>query len=283
MKKLVIFSLFGALLFCLCWCKNQSYIIWSTVITITNAKEVEVPIAVVKSDKKAIKDSGNYLPIFDDLTLSLPWFENVVQVLNSGVLSSNFDLTVKVTATNAEDLDWSINYFKWYYYYKDDPDRRLETKITPGTVNHTYFQFKRWNVWEYAFWVTMYDNNDWELESKKILWNDPTIFLISDSKNLDVPIVTLKSNKATVYVWEEVVFDVVCKTISNIPDFTQEREIRYDFDGDWEWDLITKDNHVTYVYKKSNLYWYVPRVGVVYRWNMWTAKWWSIVVKDRFD
>jgi hypothetical protein len=41
---------------------------------------------------------------------------------------------------------------------------------------------------------------------------------------------------------------VVSKIVSDREDFVQERTIMYDFDGDGERDLTTKDDHVSYVY-----------------------------------
>ncbi len=225
----------------------------------------------------------NNLPILDNVVLSFPQYGNEVWIwLNQNnvqdIFNGDTDLTVKVTATNAKDTDWFISYFKRYYYYKDDPSRWLETKITPSNINYTYFQLKE--AGEYMFWVTIYDNDDWKTVSEDTLWNWPIVLLIQDSKNIDIPIVTLISNKSTVEVWDEVTFNVSAKIISDRSNFLQERTIRYDFDGDGERDLITKDDEVTYVYEKPNANWFTPRVWVLYRWYEWTAKWWSIVVKD---
>ena len=227
----------------------------------------------------------NALPSFDNISLSYPQYGTEIIGLSqtnqntvNDIFNGDTDLTVKVTASNAKDSDWFISYYKRYYYYKDDPSRRLETKITPSNINYTYFQIKE--AWEYMFGVTVYDNDEWKTVSEELLGNWPTVLIIQDSKNIDIPIVTLKSNKTTIEVWDEVTFDVISKTISDRPDFLQERTIRYDFDWDWERDLITKDDHVTYVYEKPNTNGYIPRVWVLYRWYEWTAKWWSIVVKD---
>ncbi|MBU0626969.1 hypothetical protein KKG31_00185 [Patescibacteria group bacterium] len=59
---------------------------------------------------------------------------------------------------------------------------------------------------------------------------------------------TLRADQATVEVGDEVTFDVISKIISDRPDFVKERTIYYDFDGDGEWDLITKKDRVTHVY-----------------------------------
>jgi hypothetical protein len=42
---------------------------------------------------------------------------------------------------------------------------------------------------------------------------------------------------------------VISKIISDKSDFVKERTIYYDFDGDGTWDLITKNDHVSYAYK----------------------------------
>lgn len=256
--------------------------LWCTYVDMT----VEDTNVWVSDSQRIWFKVYNNLPTLDNLILSFPQYWNEIWIWLNQISQNNVqdifnwdtDLTVKVTASNVTDTDWFVSYFKWYYYYKDDPSRWLETKITPSNVNYTYFQLKE--AWEYVFWVTIYDNDEGKTVSEDLLWNWPSVLLIQDSKNIDIPIVTLKSDKTTIEVWDEVTFNVFAKIISDRSDFVQERTIRYDFDWDWEWDLITKDDEVTYVYEKPNSDGFIPRVGVLYRWYEWTAKWWSIVVKD---
>jgi hypothetical protein len=79
----------------------------------------------------------NALPTLDNLVLFFPQYGNEMGVGFSesnakDIFNDTFDpLIVKVGTTNAEDPDGFISYFKWYYYYKDDPSRAIETKITP--------------------------------------------------------------------------------------------------------------------------------------------------------
>ena len=277
MKKSVVIVLCCAFALFLSWCRNQVFLFGSTIIEIKDIDSVDTPIVTIDVDKNIIREWDNYLPIFDSLTLSLPWSGNEIQALYPNIFNAN-NLTVKVTATNAKDIDGGISYYKWYYYYKDDPDRKLEVKVTPGAENYTYFQLK--GPWEYGFWVKIYDNKDGETISEELLWGWPTVLLSPSSTNIDIPIVTLKSNRTSVEVWDEVTFNVVAKVISDRPDFVQERVFKYDFDGDWNIDLITKDDQVTYIYEKPSADGYIPRVSVAYRWNVWTANWWSIVVRD---
>ncbi len=259
--------------------KNNFNELWCTYVDIT----VEDGAVWVSSKDRIWFKVYNNLPTLDNVILSFPQYWNEIWIWFNqssawNEFTSDGDLTVKVTAQNVKDTDGFISYFKWYYYYKDDPSRRIETKITPSSINYTYFELKE--PWEYVFWVTIYDNDEWKTVSEDVLWNWPIVLLTQDSKNIDIPIVTLRINKSTVEVWDEVTFDVSSKIISDRSDFEQERTIRYDFDWDGERDLITKDDEVTYVYEKPNTDWYIPRVWVLYRWYEWTAKWWSIVVKD---
>jgi hypothetical protein len=64
--------------------------------------------------------------------------------------------------------------------------------------------------------------------------------------------VTIKTNKTTVEVGDEVIFDVISKIISDKDDFEQERTIMYDFDGDGERDLTTKKDRISHIYTEPS-------------------------------
>lgn len=227
----------------------------------------------------------NQLPTLDSLVLYFPqygnemwiWFqENTVK----DIFNTEYDpLLVKVQANNAYDWDWFISYYKRYYYYKDDPSRKLETKISPGDIPNTYFSLPK-TPWEFMFWVSIYDSDDWEIASEEILWNWPVVFFPADTKRPDIPIVTVKVDKNSVDIWEEVTFDVISKVISDSDTFEQERTIQYDFDWDGTRDQITKSDRVTHIYTKANPYWYQPRVAVLYRWYKWVWDADTIIVKE---
>lgn len=179
-------------------------------------------------------------------------------------------LVVKVDATNPTDRDWSISKFKWYYYNTQDANRLLEIKYTPGNTPSTYFTVPRISG-EYRFWVEVYDN-DWEsTRSEDLLGNWPVVFFPPDSKNPDIPIVTLKVDRWSAKVWDQVNLEAVAQISSNRNDFATTSTYSYDFDGDGIWDLITKDNKVSYVYKIPGNY--TPRVKVTYRSRSWLAVW----------
>jgi pyruvate kinase len=76
----------------------------------------------------------------------------------------------------------------------------------------------------------MFDNDDGNKSSEDILGNGPIIMFPPDTKQPDIPIVTLKSDKINVEVGEEITFDIISKIISDRSDFEKERTIQIDFD-----------------------------------------------------
>jgi len=230
----------------------------------------------------------NALPKLDNIILLFPQYGNEMGVgFNENqvrdIFNDTFDpLIVKVSADNPIDADGNISYFKRYYYYKDDPNRVLETKITPGNVPYAFFSLPK-IAGEFMFGVMLYDNDEGKQSSEEIVGNGPIVFFPPDASKPDVPLVTLKSNMASAEVGDEITFDVVSKIISDRPDFVKERTIYYDFDGDGTWDLITKQDRVTYSYPKASeeaLWWYTPRASVLYRWYRWVSNGGKIIVKN---
>jgi len=226
----------------------------------------------------------NSLPTIANLILFFPQYGNEMWVgFNENyvkdIFNTEFDpLIVKVQAMDPKDADWFVSYFKRYYYYKDDPSRPLETKITPWDIPYAYFSLPK-IPWEFMFWVTLYDSDDGKNPSENIIGNWPIVFFPPDTKRPDIPLVTLKTDKTTVEVGDEIEFNVISKIISDRDDFIQERTIYYDFDWDGERDLITKKDRVTHTYTQPSDIWYTPRAAVVYRWYKWVWLWWNIIVK----
>lgn len=171
-------------------------------------------------------------------------------------------LVVKIDAVNTIDTDWSISKYKWYYYNIDDPQRWLEIKYTPANIPYVYFSIPRL-AWEYRFGVEAYDNDGESTKSEESIGKWPVVFFPPDSKNPDIPIVTLRVDKINTKVGEQVTLEAIAKITSNRNDFLTNRTISYDFDGDGERDMTTKDDKVTYVYK--NVGTFSPRVKVTYR------------------
>ena len=95
----------------------------------------------------------------------------------------------------------------------------------------------------------MVDNDGGESPSESIIGHGPTVFFPPDSKNLDIPIVTLRQSAVTAKVGEEITFDVVAKLLTQRPDFEASKTIKFDFDSDGEFDLPpTKETSATYYF-----------------------------------
>lgn len=227
----------------------------------------------------------NALPKLDNVVLFFPQYGNEVGVGFSennakDIFNDTFDpLIVKVSATAPVDPDGFISYYKWYYYYKDDPTRTIETKITPGNIPYVFFSLAR-IPGEFMFGVTMYDNDEWQQSNEDLIGNGPLVFFPPDVSRPDIPLVTVKSDVSSVEIGDEVTFDVISKIVSDRPDFIRERTIQYDFDGDGTWDLTTKSDRVKHVYTEPNELWYRPRVAVLYRGYKWIGVWGNVVVKN---
>ena len=215
----------------------------------------------------------NALPLIKNVTLSYPQYGNEIGIWfkqsssTNDIFSSWIDpIIVKVTAEGAMDTDGTISYFKWYYYPKSNPNKILDTRITPWTIPYAFFSVPR-QAWEFMFWVKMFDNDDGSKTSEDTLWNGPIIMFPPDTKQPDIPIVTLKSDKINVEVGEEVTFDIISKIISDRSDFEKERTIQIDFDWDWEYDLTTKNDRVKHSYSKASPTEspYTPIASVIYR------------------
>jgi len=146
----------------------------------------------------------NSLPTLKNINISFPQYnnesgigfqENNVQNIMDDVNSDT--LMVKLTAIEPVDPDGKISYFKWYYYPKDNPKKIIETRITPGDINYTYFTVPR-TAGEFMFGVKMYDNDDASQASEDIIGNGPTVFFPPTNSNPDIPIVTLRSDKQSI-------------------------------------------------------------------------------------
>lgn len=224
----------------------------------------------------------NWLPTMDNIYLTFPQYSNDIGIWffqYSQISDPNFTqfdpLIVKVNIENPRDLDGNLSYIARYYYKADDPDRLLDIKVTPWTNYSVNFALSR-EAGEYTFGAKMIDNDWWEIRSEDIIWKWPSIFIQPQWTNsVDIPIVTLQTDKVNAKVWEEVTFTTNARILSSRSDFKANRILKYDFDGDGIDDLTTKDDVVKFIYTAPNLDWraYTPKVKVLYRDKVWV--WYS--------
>ena len=246
---------------------------------------------VWKQDKRRIWfNVKNASPKLKSVVLSFPQYTNSVNTFwitnninsNKAIIGCSWssNLTVKVTAVDPTDSDWNISRLRFYYYNIDDPDRILEYKESLINVPYVYFILPRIS-WEYKFWVMVYDNDWWMINSDDYLASNPSVYFSSDCGDIGIPTVTLKVSSTNIQVWDTVTFSVVSKVSSdNSDDFETDRTFYYDFEWDGEWDLVTKEDTVTHEFEDAYEDWIKPKAAVEYRWKLWESEWDTIYVKN---
>jgi PKD repeat protein len=258
--------------------------LWCQFINLTVEDDAAAKVSAVKIRFKVV----NALPTLDNITLAYPqfgnsvwiWFQEAAAIPQDIFLSDYDPLIVRVSAINPKDQDGTISYFQRYYYNKNDPGRILGTKLSPAEIPHTFFSIPRM-PWEFMFGVKIFDNDWWSQRSEDIIGNGPVVFFPPDTNRPDIPIVTLRVDKTSVDIGEEITFDIISRVLSDRADFVQERVIQIDFDGDGERDITTKSDRIQYAYNKPSLEsWFSPRASVVYRWYRWVAQWENIIVRN---
>ena len=231
----------------------------------------------------------NALPKLKSITLTSPqlsensntiWFSSENNSTKSIFwCTGSSEIIIKVAAVDASDPDWNISRLKFYYYNADDPDRILEYKETWLEVPYVYFVIPK-IAWEYKFGVMVYDNDGWMINSNDYFASNPSLYIPAVCENSDIPIVTLKVNHNNIQVGDEVTYSIVSKISSDDEDFNTDRTFYYDYTWDGIWDLVTKQDTVTYTFEDAYEYWIVPKAWVEYRWKLWKADGATIYVKN---
>lgn len=247
--------------------------IWCTYIDLF----IEDKVTWKTANERVWFDVKNALPIIGNLVLDFPqpwWWTNVgvwaaTQVVQNREVFNDPSIdpiVVRVHAKWTKDPDWFISHYAWWYYESNNPDNIISLKITPADVPSTSFIIPKPHTnLEYAFAVRMVDNDGGEVTSESVLWKWPVIFFPPGENNFDVPIVTLQANAYQAKVGDEVTFTTDARVLSQNPEFLSARYFKYDFDGDGEYDVTSKQSVVTHYYEKS---WEVkPKVAVYYKWR----------------
>lgn len=231
----------------------------------------------------------NALPTIKNVTLSFPQYESDTTVIgfttdtnsNKSIFDCSWtnNLTIKVTAVWAADSDWNVSRLRFYYYNIDDPDRILEYKESWISVPYVYFVIPKM-AWEYRFWVMVYDNDGWMINTDDYLATNPSVYFPPQCGDAGVPTVVLRESHTNIQVWDEVTYTIVSKIASENEDFQTDRTFYYDFTWDWTWDLVTKKDSATYTFEEAYEEGVTPRAAVEYRWKLWQAEWGVIFVKN---
>lgn len=245
---------------------------------------------VWKQDSVRIRfNVRNAKPTIKNVTLSYPqssdsyntfWFSQDANQ-NQPIFGCSWtnNITIKVTAVEPWDVDWNISRLRFYYYNVDDPGRILDYKESRYEVPYAYFTVPK-IAWEYKFWVMVYDNDGWMIDSDEYLASNPSLYIPAVCESSDMPIVTLKVDHNNIQIWDEITYTIISKISADNDDFGSERTFYYDFTWDGLWDLITKKDAVKYTFMESYDNWFTPRAAVEYRWKLWQAEWATIFVKN---
>ena len=172
---------------------------------------------------------------------------------------------------NLENIEWT-NFSTW------NEDKVYSKKIS--TNHYAYFSVPI-QAGKLSFGVKL--NYYWwkSIDLYKEIWG-PILTLLPDYKQLDIPMVAIKSDKINAKVWEEVTFDIISEAVSHRPDFEKEMTIQIDFEWDWEYDITTKNTKVKHTYTKASPREspYIPTASVIYRDCRGIWEWAPIIVKE---
>ena len=259
-----------AFLYCLLWFTLAFLVMYISKYKEENSYR-ESEIISMNVETGVIMDDT--LPIFESFTLSYLWDSK--DSMYNCYDSSN--LAVKASVSNATVKNGMISKLVFYYYNVDDPNRILDYKETLISNPYVYFSIPK--IWyEYKFWVKLYDNNGWMIDSEELLLGNPSLHLPSCT-DADTPIVTLKLSATDIRVWDAITYSVVSRIPLNDEDSEKNIIFYYDFTGDWIWDLVTQKDEAVYTFLESYEWWITPIAAVEYRWKLWIWKGAEIYVK----
>ncbi len=163
---------------------------------------------------------------------------------------------VNLKAENANDKDWVIQSYLWYYYTDFDREPQ-DFRIT--NLPTTSFVLPK-VPWNYYFVSVLKDNNEARINSEEKVWKY-SLTLTWD--NVNTPLIDFSVNDSSITVWEEVIFtakatNVVWQNVEKTSKFS------WDFDGDWFYDKETTTPTTTHRFNKS---WEIhPKVKVTNKW-----------------
>lgn len=164
---------------------------------------------------------------------------------------------VNLSALWAQDRDWVIQSYLWYYYTDVDSEPQDFRSTKSSTTSFVLPKV----TWNYYFVVLMKDNNEEVFSSEEL--NGSKYFIALTGDNLNTPLVKLSTDDSSVSLWDEVTFT---SNVENIlwQDLTKKVKYSWDFDGDWFYDKETSTNTTTYKYLTS---WEKhAKVKVKYKW-----------------
>lgn len=156
-------------------------------------------------------------------------------------------INVKLVLPVAEDKDWMIKKYVWFYHEPSD-DKKIgviET-LTPEAMMTIKTKGYKWQINEYVFAVEVEDDYWARVSNEEIYGESPVIRVINaQNQQFSVDIAVMK-NQAM--VWEKVVFYASQLWLLSKPVF------KWDFNWDGIIDNETSNSEADYVFEKVGTY-----------------------------
>jgi PKD repeat protein len=158
-------------------------------------------------------------------------------------------LLVRVTANGVKDPDGVVTSYIWYYTTESDKEpQNIQITQKPEIT------FVLPNITEkYYFGVILEDNDGTRSNSSDSGIDQTPLILDNQNGNIYMPLISLRTGKATVKAGEPLHISVEAKTILGT-NITKKAEYAWDFDGDGQFDQKTSDSSIDYTYTNPGTY-----------------------------
>ena len=197
------------------------------------------------SVKLTVKSDDNWRSHTETVWVKVENIEPTLSSIDLSVADEDSDpIIVTVKALWAEDEDWVIQNYLWYYY----TDLDSEPQDFRSTIsNSTTFVLSK-IAWKYYFVVVMKDNNEARVNSEELTWSKYFISLTWDSWN--TPLIKLMADNTSISVWDEVTFNVQVENVLG-NDISNSVEYSWDLDSDGFYDIETEGPTYSHVFNES--------------------------------
>jgi len=176
--------------------------------------------------KLTVKSDDNWKTHSTNVNLDVQNLKPILSSVDVRVINTETDpVIVNIDALWAQDRDWVIQSYLWYYYTDIDsePQDFRSTKL-PSTS----FVLPK-VTWNYYFVVVMKDNNEELISSEDLTGSKYFIALTWD--NLNTPLVNLSVNDSSIAIWDEAIFTA---SVENILGQDLSNKVKYSWDFDWD-------------------------------------------------
>lgn len=195
--------------------------------------------------KLTVKSNDNWKTHSTLVNVDVRNLKPILSSIDIRVVNDQTDpVIVNVDALWAQDRDWVIQSYLWYYYTDVDSEPQDFRSTKFPTTSFVLPKI----TWNYYFVVVMKDNNEDLITSEEITGSKYFMALTWD--NLNTPLVKLTVDDSSVAIWDEVTFT---SNVENILGQDLSKKVKYSWDFDWDgfYDKESSSNTETYKYLTS--------------------------------